>query len=136
MKGGRKGRDEKESERTFLWGGGYKRCEETEKRTVYERCSEMKMEKNKMRKKDKKQREGRKVVENWDCGKESDISKKVDGDSKGKIVVIWKLGERLVCCCKERIIKQVMMFYLCSVKLDVVVVMGAQEDLKLCHARG
>ena len=27
------------------------------------------------------------------------------------------------------------MFYLCSVKLDVVLVMGAQEDLILPHAR-
>ena len=38
------------------------------------------MEKDKMSKKDEKQR-GRKIAENWECRKDSDISKKVDGDS-------------------------------------------------------
>ena len=41
----------------------------------------MKMEKDKMRKKDEKQRGGRKITEIWECKKQSDISKKVDGDS-------------------------------------------------------
>ena len=41
----------------------------------------MKMEKDEMRKTDEKQRGGRKIAENWECRKECDISRKVDGDS-------------------------------------------------------
>ena len=41
----------------------------------------MKMEKGEMRNKDEKYRGGRKIADNWECRKESDISKKVDGDS-------------------------------------------------------